>query len=74
MKTYEQDLDREWEDMQPHESCPKCGREYDELGFEYQFCKVCGWDAEFEALFEPIEPTQSDYDNGDADILTGRWI
>ena len=25
MNTPEQDYDHEWEEMQPHETCPKCG-------------------------------------------------
>ncbi len=26
--------------------CPNCGREYDEIDFEYQRCHFCKWDAE----------------------------
>ena len=58
----------------PHEHCPKCGRWYDEIGFEYQYCKACGWDAEKNEWAESMEPTDMDYLNGDADILTGEWL
>ena len=54
--------------------CPKCGRTYDEIDYEYQCCSKCGWDAENEKWGEPREPDQSDYEMGEADILTGRWI
>lgn len=74
MNTPEQDWNQEWEDMQPYEICPKCGRHYSELEHEYQYCYQCGWDADLKKFGMPIEPSQSDYDNGDADILTGRWI
>lgn len=73
MKTPEEDRDREWEEMQPLEICPKCGRDYDDIGFDYQYCKACGWDAEKNEFGKSIEPTEDDYLNGDADILTGRW-
>ena len=72
MNTPEQYYDWEWEDMQPHESCPQCGRDYDDIGFDYQYCKVCGWDIEKQKFCGTVEPTQADYDNGDADILTER--
>lgn len=58
---------------QPFENCPQCGRWYDDIGFDYQFCRACGWDAVNEKWEKPIEPTQSDFECGDADILTGRW-
>ena len=58
----------------PHEFCPKCGRWYDDIGFDYQYCKACGWDADKEEFGESVEPTDEDYLSGDADILTGRWF
>lgn len=48
MKTPEQDWDREWEESQPYEFCPKCNHEYDEVDFDYQICSRCRWDAEQE--------------------------
>lgn len=27
------------------ESCPKCGREYDDIDFDYQICHHCNHDA-----------------------------
>jgi len=27
------------------ESCPKCGRTYDDADFDFQICHFCGWDA-----------------------------
>jgi len=74
MKTPEQDYDAEWEAMQPYESCPTCGRDYDDIGFDYQYCKKCGWDAEKGQFDKSMEPTEDDYLNGDADILTGEWF
>ena len=74
MKTPEQDWDREWEDIQPCEMCPKCGRQYDEIDFDYQICSKCGWDAVEEEWTKPKEPSEEDFLNGDADILTGDWI
>lgn len=66
--------DDEFYEGQPLESCPKCGRSYDDIGFDYQYCKACGWDAEKETWGETREPEQADYEMGDADILTGRWL
>jgi len=62
------------EESSCYRDCPKCGRSYDEIGYEYQYCKACGWDAENEKWDKPVKPTNSDYMNGDADILTGRWF
>lgn len=56
------------------ESCPNCGRMYDDIGFDYQYCKVCGWDANNEEFEHPVEPTEYDYMSGEADLLTGEWI
>ncbi|GAB4327363.1 MAG: hypothetical protein Kow0037_00850 [Calditrichia bacterium] len=56
-----------------YDECPKCGRYYDELDYEYQICRACGWDAENKKWCKPIEPTDEDYINGEADFLTGRW-
>lgn len=52
---------------------PKCSRHYNEIDAEYQSCSKCGWDEEKGKWYKPLEPTSSDYENGDADILTGRW-
>jgi len=53
--------------------CPKCGRHYDKIDAEYQSCSKCGWDAENNKWGEKREPDESDFLNGEADILTGRW-
>jgi len=66
-------FDDEYYENQLYESCPKCGRYYDDIGFDYQYCKACGWDAENEKWDKLIKPTDEDYMAGDADILTGRW-
>jgi len=66
-------MDDEYYENPPYESCPKCGRSYNHIDFDYQYCSKCGWDAEEEKWGDASEPEQSDYDNGDADILTGRW-
>lgn len=58
---------------EPLTCCPKCNRSYDDIGYDFQFCKACGWDAENEKWDKPLEPTQADYLAGEADILTGRW-
>jgi len=58
-----------------YEYCPACGRHYEWLDFDYQSCSKCGWDADKEK-YNPkikVKPTEDDYLNGDADILTGRW-
>ena len=73
METDEEYYDDDFYENTPLEQCPKCGRTYDDIGFDYQYCEACGWDAGNNKWDEPIEPTQEDYDNGDADILTGRW-
>jgi ribosomal protein L37E len=65
-----------WDDFnenQPHENCPKCSRAYDHIDLDFQSCSKCGWDAENEKWEKPTEPSEEDYLNGDADILTGRW-
>jgi ribosomal protein L37E len=56
-----------------HHDCPKCGRTYDEIDYEYQACSKCGWDEDKQKWGESREPSDEDYMNGDADILTGRW-
>lgn len=53
--------------------CPKCGRHYDDVDYQYQSCSKCGWDEENQRWGQTVEPTDMDYENGDADILTGRW-
>ena len=67
-------FDDEYYEGQPLESCPKCGRDYDHIDFDFQCCSKCGWDAEKEKWETPSEPTQADYEMGAADILTGRWF
>jgi len=69
----EEYYDDEYYENQPHESCPKCGRDYDHIDFDYQSCSKCGWDEENQKWEEPRESSDEDYENGDADILTGRW-
>jgi predicted nucleic acid-binding Zn-ribbon protein len=65
--------DEEYWENQPCESCPKCGRHYDDIDFDFQSCSKCGWDEENQKWDEAREPTEADYECGDADILTGRW-
>ena len=57
------------------ESCPKCGKYYDEIDFDFQACSKCGWDSNLNKYSSDIieVPTEKDYMNGDADILTGEW-
>ncbi len=57
------------------ENCPRCGRHYVDIDFDYQSCSKCGWDEDKQKYSAKIkiEPTYDDYLNGDADILTGRW-
>jgi hypothetical protein len=57
----------------PCEECPKCGRVYDDIDFDYQTCSKCGWDADAEKWTKPRQPTDEDYLNGDADISTQDW-
>ena len=58
------------------ESCPKCGRSYDHIDFDYQSCSKCGWDAERNRYKHEIKrsPSEIDFLNGDADILTDEWF
>ena len=63
-----------YDEMALYDDCPKCGRHYDEVCYSLQYCKVCGWDAENGKFEQPAKPKQSDFLNGEADILTGRWI
>jgi len=57
------------------DSCPQCQRWYDEIDYDYQACSKCGYDAGLDKYVPELkrEPTDHDYMNGDADILTGRW-
>lgn len=71
-------LERQIEDYcenKPLDSCPQCGRFYDEIDRDYQYCSKCGWDAEEEKYDESgiREPEDSDYDMGEADLMTGQW-
>lgn len=54
--------------------CPKCGRDYDEIDYEYQICSKCGWNVEKGKFEKSRKPKKADYMNGDADILTGQWF
>lgn len=44
----EPDFEKEYlEDYEgPLENCPSCGREYDDIDFDYQICSRCKFDAE----------------------------
>lgn len=46
MKNEEYWDDDEYWEGQPLESCPKCGRWYDDIGYDLQWCHKCGWDEE----------------------------
>ena len=74
-RNFEPELyDEDYYDNQPYESCPKCGRDYNHIDFDFQTCSKCGWDSEKE-VFENvivIEPTNKDFMNGDADLMTGQ--
>lgn len=35
-----------------YESCPKCGREYDHIDFDFQLCSYCGHDADEEKYID----------------------
>lgn len=52
----EPDFEKEYlEDYEgPLENCPSCGREYDDIDFDYQICSHCKVDAE---QFKPLEMT-----------------
>jgi hypothetical protein len=60
---------------QPLDSCPQCGRSYDDIDFDFQACSKCGWDADRGRYKHEIkrQPTEYDYLNGEADILTDEW-
>lgn len=44
----EPDFEKEYlEDYEgPLENCPSCGREYDDIDFDYQICSHCKYDSE----------------------------
>lgn len=70
-----EDFDDDYYDGQPCEHCPKCGRHYDDIDFDFQSCSKCGWD-EDKKTYNPeiiIRPTINDYLNGDADMSSGKW-
>lgn len=69
----EEDYDEEYWENQPNDTCPKCGRDYNDIDYDYQSCSKCGWDEENQKWETPMEPTDADYECGDADLLTGRW-
>jgi len=60
----------------PMESCPHCGRGYDDIDFDFQSCSKCGWDADKDCFSPNIvrQPSDIDYLNGDADIMTQGWV
>jgi len=35
------DLDEDDDEVILDENCPNCGREYDEIDYEYQICHIC---------------------------------
>jgi hypothetical protein len=63
------------EDEIYYTECPNCGRSYDEIDADYCICSKCGWDANAHKFNRGSKrnPTELDYLNGDADILTGEW-
>lgn len=70
------DIDDDYNDDEGLLSCPKCGRDYDDIDYDFQACSKCGWDSEKNQYKNRIvrRPNNTDYMNGDADILTGDWI
>jgi ribosomal protein L37E len=66
-------FDDEYYENQPHEDCPKCGRSYDDIDFDYQICSRCGWDAENEKFGKKRKATEDDILSGEADF-NGMWI
>ncbi len=68
------EYDEEYMEGQPYESCPKCGRSYDDIDFDFQSCSKCGWDNESESYGETREPEDENYIMGEADLMTGRWL
>ena len=69
------DEDMDYEDYKDgfRDSCPNCHRSYEENDYYYQICSKCGWDAENDVNVGKTEPTNNDYLNGDADVITGQW-
>lgn len=65
--------DEEYWEGEPNQECEKCGRSYDDIGYDYQYCKACGWDADNKKYDKPIEPTNADIEMGEADF-NGSWI
>ena len=63
----------EYFEMQPNESCVKCGRGYDEIDFDYQTCSRCGWDSENKQWTKPRQPSDRDYLNGEVNVSIGEW-
>ena len=47
--------DDEYYENQPHEDCPKCGRHYDDIDFDYQICSHCKYNAESKTFLK-IKP------------------
>lgn len=64
------------EDEVYYTECPNCGRSYDEIDADFCICSKCGWDADEHCFDFEIKrnPTDLDYLNGDADIVTGEWM
>ncbi len=71
MEDYENDL----LENEPCTSCPSCQRDYDEIDCDFQCCSKCGWDVEDKDYKPHVvrHPSNEDYLNGDADVLTGEW-
>lgn len=63
------------EDEIYYTECPNCGRSYDEIDADYCICSKCGWNANTHKFNRGSKrnPTELDYLNGDADLLTGEW-
>lgn len=64
------------EDEVYYTECSNCERPYDDIDSDFCICSKCGWDAN-EHRFKvdaKRNPSDLDYLNGDADILSGEWM
>lgn len=64
------------EDEVYYTECPNCERPYDEIDSDFCICSKCGWDANEHRFKSDAKrnPSDLDYLNGDADILSGEWV
>lgn len=69
----ENEIDDYEENQIAYKNCYNCSRSLDDIDYDYQICSKCGWDADNKTFTKKSKPTQKDYENGDADILTGEW-